>query len=233
MYYPRKAHTKQELTTHFKDKITASSAKLLFSSDTLSSLEKSRTHFDKLRCAALFTLCPWSRTSLKLWECDHYTATYAEGDHRSLISLLPVQPSPFPLIPCFLSPWCSVPRYLGNALVMFCSPFSRHSLALEGRRTPLVLLSSTPKQPMWTAPSNPRLTFTLPETTAEKRSMTTQTQNQVFPKALGLPFSYRDIWISNCMRCKDGKALLWVGVEDISLIEEAGCHGNILNHCIG
>lgn len=93
----------------------------------------------------------------------------------------------------FLSPRCSVPRYLGNALVMFCSPFSRHSLALEGRRTPLVLLSSTPKQPMWTAPSNPRLTFTLPETTAEKRSMTTRTQNQVFPKALGLPFSYRDI----------------------------------------
>lgn len=56
MYYPRKALMKEELTTYFKDKIIASSAKLLFSSDILSSLEKSRTHFDKRRCVLLFTL---------------------------------------------------------------------------------------------------------------------------------------------------------------------------------
>lgn len=85
-------------------------------------------------------------------------------------------PPPSSLVP-FLSPWCTVPRYLGNTVVMFCSPFSRHSLALEGRCTLLVLLSSTPKKPMWTAPSNPRLTFTLPETTAEKKSMTTGIPN--------------------------------------------------------
>ncbi len=54
-------------------------------------------------------------------------------------------PPPSSLVP-FLSPGCTVPRYLGNAAVMFCSPFSRHSLALEGRCTLLVLLSSTPKK---------------------------------------------------------------------------------------
>lgn len=56
---------KEELTTYFKDKIIASSAKLLFSSDILSSSEKSRTHFDKLRCVALFTLKSEFLVSLK------------------------------------------------------------------------------------------------------------------------------------------------------------------------
>lgn len=185
---------KEELTTYFKDKITASSAKLLFSGDTLSSLEESRTHFDKLRCAALFTRVleaglPSNCGSAIITRQPMQRVTTVLLFHSYLSSH---PPSPSSLAPS-LSPWCSVPRYLGNALVMFCSPFSRHSLALEGRRTPLVLLSSTPKQPMWTAPSNPRLTFTLPETTAEKRSVTTQTQNQAFPNALGLPLSHQDI----------------------------------------
>ncbi len=133
----------------------------------------SRAHFDKLRSVAFFTLKSDFFVSLKQDFPQIVGAAIITQALRRMTTVLLFHsylschlPPPSSLVP-FLSPWCTVPRYLGNSADMFCSPFSQHSLALEGRCTLLVLLSSTPKKPMWTAPSNPRLTFTLPETTAD------------------------------------------------------------------
>lgn len=147
-------------------------------------------------------------------------------------------PPPSSLVP-FLSPWCPVPRYLGNAVVMFCSPFSRHSLALEGRCTLLVLLSSTPKKAHVDGSIKPQFNLHAAWDNCRKESMTAgipNTKSSATRCSRSLYFLTRNTFVPlyqpqiALQRCQ---TVLWVGVEDISLIEEDGCHGNILNRCIG
>ncbi len=112
----------------------------------------SRAHFDKLRSVAFSILKSDFCVSLKQDFPQILGAAIIIQTLQRVTTILLFHsylschlPPPSSLVP-FLSPWCTVPRYLGNAAVMFCSPFSRHSLALEGRCTLLVLLSSTPKK---------------------------------------------------------------------------------------
>lgn len=141
---------KEELTTYFKDKIIASSAKLLFSSDILSSSEKSRTHFDKLRCVALFTLKSEFLVSLK----QDFPQIVGV---RSLYNLrrgwppfsyfTPTCPAislpPHPLFPFF---HCGVLFHVTLATQWLCSALHSAGILLPWRADALCLSSCHPHQ---------------------------------------------------------------------------------------